>query len=306
MIEEPTGFTGGDTTIYNMQDMTNAICTAAKIGESGRLRDTRDKKIYWVTKLADSNCWMTQNLDLDLNTDITLTSNDSDVTTNWTPVESTKDTPNDWGNDDMAIKSYDPGMYIYTNPTTRLSSGCGKLNSTACKDAGWKNVQNMASSNDPNFAETFLSSGEDVYNAHYLVGNYYSFNAATAGKGATVTAGGSSVENDSICPKNWRLPLSNMKYNETTGSFYYLLDKYGVTSSLSNDNNDIRLAPLYFIYGGTVSNLGRLSEAGSNGYYWSSVTTNGTFAYFLAINETVHPFTGNGSFWGNSVRCVAR
>lgn len=49
----------------NMQDFTPAHCSAYKDGESKQLIDTRDSKTYWVTKLADGNCWMTQNLDYD-------------------------------------------------------------------------------------------------------------------------------------------------------------------------------------------------------------------------------------------------
>ncbi len=44
---------------------------------------------YWVTKLADGNIWMTQNLDYDLVAGTTLTSSDSDVDSNWKIDEST-------------------------------------------------------------------------------------------------------------------------------------------------------------------------------------------------------------------------
>ena len=49
--------------IDNMQEMTAEICQASTENETKRLTDTRDGKKYWVTKLADGNCWMTQNLD---------------------------------------------------------------------------------------------------------------------------------------------------------------------------------------------------------------------------------------------------
>jgi hypothetical protein len=44
---------------------------------------------YWVTKLADGNIWMTQNLDYDLVAGTTLTSSNSDVDNNWKIDEST-------------------------------------------------------------------------------------------------------------------------------------------------------------------------------------------------------------------------
>lgn len=52
------------------------------------LKDERDNKDYLVRHLADGNCWMVQNLDLDLSTVSTLTPDDSDVSENWDPYAS--------------------------------------------------------------------------------------------------------------------------------------------------------------------------------------------------------------------------
>ncbi len=50
------------------------------------LKDTRDGKRYVVRRLADDNCWMSQNLNLDLYTGMTFTSDDTDLNsrTSWT------------------------------------------------------------------------------------------------------------------------------------------------------------------------------------------------------------------------------
>ena len=50
---------------YTMQGFTIAQCTAMSNGENITLMDIRDGKNYRVTKLADDNCWMTENLKLD-------------------------------------------------------------------------------------------------------------------------------------------------------------------------------------------------------------------------------------------------
>ena len=50
------------TGITTMQEMTAEICSKSTVGQTKQLKDTRDNKTYWVTKLADNNCWMTQNL----------------------------------------------------------------------------------------------------------------------------------------------------------------------------------------------------------------------------------------------------
>lgn len=53
--------------------------TADGVG-SFALKDTRDGKRYVVRRLADGNCWMAQNLNLDLYTGMTLTSEDTNLT----------------------------------------------------------------------------------------------------------------------------------------------------------------------------------------------------------------------------------
>ncbi len=67
---------------YAMQDMTSDICNSVTgDGESTatQLVDTRDNKLYYVTKLADGHCWMTQNLDFDIEANTTLNSNTTDL-----------------------------------------------------------------------------------------------------------------------------------------------------------------------------------------------------------------------------------
>ena len=56
---------------YQMQDMDSGICDAATYVDTAaetQLIDIRDNKTYYVTKLRDGHCWMTQNLALDLET----------------------------------------------------------------------------------------------------------------------------------------------------------------------------------------------------------------------------------------------
>ncbi len=72
------------TQLVYMQDMTAGIC--ANTGNitpgnevSKQLIDIRDGKQYWVSKLADQNCWMTQNLALDLKAGQQLTSADTNL-----------------------------------------------------------------------------------------------------------------------------------------------------------------------------------------------------------------------------------
>ena len=89
VVANPATINDLNDLIY-MQDMTPEICknTKAKNGASTvtpgnevtkQLIDIRDGKKYWVAKLADNNCWMTQNLALDLKEGMTLTSGDTNL-----------------------------------------------------------------------------------------------------------------------------------------------------------------------------------------------------------------------------------
>ena len=49
------------TSLSTMQEMTPEVCAETEVGTVARLTDARDQKQYWVTKLADGNCWMTPN-----------------------------------------------------------------------------------------------------------------------------------------------------------------------------------------------------------------------------------------------------
>ena len=63
--------------ISTMQSMTSNICSAASMGTTGILTDTRDGNTYTATKLKDGKCWMTQNLKI---ANKTISSADSDIT----------------------------------------------------------------------------------------------------------------------------------------------------------------------------------------------------------------------------------
>ncbi len=276
--------------ITYMQEMAPNICTNSSENATKQLIDSRDGKSYWVTKLKDGNCWMTQNLDLDLyanGANRKLTSADSDVTSNWTSTAGASGLWTGSSSNYNVVKYYDPGEYAYTKPTNHLNNGCGALDSTACADAGWKLMS--GSSTDSSGSET----------THYLAGNYYSWGAATAG-GQSVSTGAAGESIKSICPKGWRLPI-----NSGDKSYTDLFAAYGTLSGLNAGTQDIRLAPLYFVYGSGVVN-GYLGSAGSSGYYWSSTSDLKTSAYYLAFGTSVYPSGLSTRSLGYSVRCVSR
>lgn len=54
-------------TFDSMQDFSSTKCAALSSGTVLNLEDTRDHTVYRVKKMADSRCWMIDNLALDLN-----------------------------------------------------------------------------------------------------------------------------------------------------------------------------------------------------------------------------------------------
>ena len=139
------------------------------------------------------------------------------------------------------------------------------------------------------------------YDAHYLVGNHYQWNTATAGTGGTITSGQAS---GSICPKGWKLPASN-------GALSF--EGLAAAGDISGDPAKITTSPYYFVKGGYVSQYsnGLLNYAGWGGYYWTdtSVSSSEVYAYSLSVEGTdaVNPVNAEyGRRNGIFVRCVAR
>ena len=280
--------------IDNMQEMTAEICQASTENETKQLTDTRDGKKYWVTKLADGNCWMTQNLDLDLTNGKALTPDDSDVSSNWNPPRSTEKNGTVTSNStNTETYSWDFGLYVKNNPDD-YDSYCNNVKTmSGCN--GWTDATNLTPAET---AETEWTGSVDntvsgnTYDAHFLIGNFYQWNAATAGTGGTIT---SQDATDSICPKGWQLPTSN---NSNSGSFG------GLVGSLNSTT--ITQAPYYFNPSGRVYS-GSLWYAGYGGYYWSSTAYSSTSsAYSLYFySGGVNPSGNFGRYLGQSVRCLA-
>ena len=244
-----------------------------------QLKDSRDQKDYYISKLKDGNIWMTQNLDLDIEAGRTYTSADTDLAnstigTTWTPTVSTS-TTSSWTSSDTAPSSYDPGNLYWNGNVTTTTSGT---------------LSNMTVS-DPS-----ATSG----GTHYHVGNYYNWTAAVAMSDSSSYTFSLEDVNQSICPAGWRLPTYS-----GDKSYLNLKDTQGFTSGTSGN---IQNTPTYFVYGGywDVSSSG----VGSSGNYWSSVVKNRSNSYLLTFNTRTRgglvPQLAAVRYGGYSLRCVAR
>ena len=284
------------TDIANMQDMTTSICEASSMYETKQLKDVRDGKYYWVTKLADNKCWMTQNLDLDLGDEWPDASlSDYEVAgTTYKPVPTFDEvTSENIDTSSTATRSWSLGDVRLVDPL-EVRQCASKLNdATGCPE--W-----LATYTTP-----ITANGEE--DAHYILGNFYQWNTATAGTGGIMTTGQAS---GSICPRGWRLPTSS-----PTGELQGLVNAGGI----GNDATKISSAPYYFVKGGAVwQNAEQLfAGAGYTGRYWSSTpadASDAVYAYLLYFSGSnlVAPFDSGvqssvpSKRLGLSIRCMAR
>ncbi len=362
-----------------MQDMSPEICTqTGKITRgnevSKRLIDIRDGKQYWVAKLADQNCWMTQNLAFDLKQGETLTPDTSDVSRNWTvPIGTEYSVPNAVGTipsdspENWSSKSWNLGNYVLTTPAQgQLCAGDGAdqgnsvlSGQTLARCSDFQDVSSLnwrptlvAGTNhgDWNGTSGYLAAQKNdtggEYDAHYLIGNYYQFNAATAGTGGrdltsqdldgTPSDSKLSDAPDSICPANWQLPRAGRVTSPTSGqpymragaNFYNLIYHYGYpeTGRYGNDKDNggdgfapiitnqspeqnVAQLPMAFTRSGYISEVpGALSDAGRANFTWSATADdNSLFSFYLRINPfNVYPSSNTFRRYGYAVRCTAK
>ena len=269
-------------TYLSMQDVATWKDTLEE-EQQVQVKDARDGKIYWVSKLKDGNIWMTQNLDLDLSTTTTLTPEDSDVTANWTPSSTTiagvaNLNSTSWADNYNNPYSFDPGNY-YFDGTYFSSAECNYLTTTC---------------------DHFATTPYGLNGEHGHVGNYYNWSAAVASNDTSATTAEGTDINTSICPKGWRLPHS---YHSAQGNDFETLNTaYG---GVTNSDSVLLANPLFFVRGGIVVS-GLLYDPADPGNYWSStaysVTAAGDFGFYSGRNTSGY---GN-RYLGFSVRCLAR
>ena len=281
---------------YKMQDMTPTICEETEdIGAQLQVIDIRDDKVYWIAKLADGNCWMTQNLDLDLTSNpeagnyIALTSENTDLTDTTSAAYQDGYTTNEDG--------------IITWLPERDTIAYNNLNSTTWTDSTTHpySYDYLDANGNPVYPDSLVT--KEIAGNHGLSGNYYNWSAAIASNDSTSASGNLS---NSICSKGWKLP------NTTGKEFGNLFVKYNIIETnvskiyLDNGFNKMISHPLYIIRAGIM--LGPSISYRSRGYYWSNIVGNPTYAYgTLVIDEnSIMPEEAVGRYGGWSLRCLAR
>lgn len=301
--EEVRSSTPAFYTISNMSQMTRAICQDDRVitpSASATTRLTRDNwegatdgiptttltdsrggvsKTYTVKKLADGNCWMTDNLDLPGGT--TITSSDSDLdgtvvasytlpdsTTNAVDDPDSETVHNSWANETDANGVKYGSYYSWRTATAGTGRGSNEYGSTLT----------------------------DVF-------------------GTDLTAWGAKTS-VSICPKGWRLPTAGVTESGTSGaSAPGSLDGVlnGDFQRLYNAYNSGSLTYMTGeSYGPTLTRAGGVLTAGrynqeNMGMYWGATNSGINSAGGMGINSGgVYPGTADNKSVGYSIRCIAR
>ena len=290
-------------------DGCSALAEATTSGDNQiSLIDTRDNKLYYVAKLADGNCWMTENLDLFIDANRTYTVVDTDLdhateeekgdskdadgyyqwkpdkstystaTTTWVPTRNNGST-SQFGNGDTIQQSYDPGDFCWNGLIG--TSGGGSLE--------WFNQHSVSCKKHEKV------TGSDP---HYHLGNYYNYGAAVAQNDTSSKQTDGDSFKTSICPSGWQLPTKEI--------YQALLDTNNPKPQGGYDGN-IHQPPFYYPYIRTWSGVFIDYSYGAD--YITSTVVDANHIYELAFNGNpsyVIKVKSMDRYCGFPVRCVVR
>ena len=229
--------------------------------------DIRDDEEYTIQKLADGNCWLLDNLRLDLT--------DSDVQANLTSnTTNASDTTLGYLKNGGGTASDPYATASVARWTTSIYSFSAPLINTSDKN----------------------TTGSNGYAAGKY-GIYYNFCAASAGSYCygNNTSPGTSVGDaeEDICPSGWRLP--------TGGNSGELKALYTAYNSVDSDYiNALRVPFSGYYYSGEPGGRNQ------NGDIWASTrNSERNMTRLYASSSTVDPQDYSNRIYGLSVRCIA-
>lgn len=286
---------------------TTADTTGARAGNTAyvpqvTLTDTRNNEAYTVRKLADGNCWMTENLRLELEQNQVLSPSTSDVAVDTTVT--------------LATQPYNQASTNRYNWGVASTSDFSEatvdrwLSRSTKKNGEWTRETNPVQSGAPATDQT----GENQ-----KTGVFYNWYTATAGTGTySITTGGVTASS-SICPAGWQLPrYSNVDGTSNlapSGSWenlirdtYKIITTQGDQGSSSTANATLHGFPFSLPYSGYVNwQSGAIVQQGARGYSSSAGSASQTYARTIIFYGTgVWPEDTGRRLSGFSVRCVAK
>ena len=248
-----------------------ATLTNMPEGKQYILKDTRDEKPYYISKLADGNVWMTQNLDHDIvSTPNFYTSSNTDLPNGnvWTGTATRITSDMTWSNSSTVPESYDPGNRYWDGVVNDNWGG--------------------------NIDDDTTTAGEP----HYHIGNHYNWTAAIASSDSSSYDSQQEIT-QSICPAGWKLPGVN-----EGESYLDIVSLYNLTSGVDGNIQD---APAYFAYSSQWAGS-KNNETGNFGYLWTNEVSysEGAKAFYFDFFKNKGLNDYDNRRYGFSIRCLVR
>ncbi len=304
-------------------------------GDVIALTDKRDNEVYTIAKLADSKCWMIENLRIESASTLGNSINDSSVT-NESLSQGYGGTPNVYGSFVGLADSETAHFTESTTPNTiykatsntptdtydpvnNMLEDIGTLNNPGYRFPRYNsdNTQNLVDSTsytqdysdatNPSDNGTNYRTDSNVYS----YGNYYTWNAAmanTTSYGSATGPSGSEGAGTSLCPSGWALPT----IGEITKDYSVLSQTYGGTGNNQSGasefgdtvSNRLRVFPNNFLYSGNYDNSAGTNR-GMSGDYWSQSAVNYVHAHQFSLTPTTISLTDySATYYGYSIRCL--
>jgi hypothetical protein len=301
-----------------LQEMTQAYCESMPIYDKTNpnpastvtLKDARNGQRYDIRRLQDGNCWMIDNLKLELTSGMELTPADTNVVNNTTV----------WFTDDGTASGAQLDN-MTGNFTTSKQLTIDGTNTYSTNTDAWRQVNPSNEDKCKNNVSN-ISGVPYAYDPTSETGCGYLYNryTATAGTKAAIGSDGSQAV-DSICPAGWRLPsATSTSTGPGTGTVYDFADLTVLNASM---NTNVRTTPgvttntyqaNWWPIGSFRGSLagyylnGSFAQQGTMGQLWPA-TRVGTpgWARVAGFNASVINLAntgGDAGFTGNSVRCV--
>ncbi len=240
------------------------------------LTDTRDGNTYAIAKQKDDQCWMIENLRLDLsNPQVEI----SEISTNKPTAAFAADANNHPAATNNFCESNSPNA--------------------ACVD------QILYNTNNTNRSLTASYNTNDDSSSWYSYGNYYNWYTATAGNGTySFSTTGSATDGD-ICPAGWHLP-SGYGSSGDLAQLDVLLGGNGRNQSTVASSERWRAYPLNFIYSGEQRGDSGYNRDVSGGYATRNTSNNQRHINFWLQKTAVSLYSNsNLKSRGQTVRCIA-
>ncbi len=208
-----------DVTLYALWEqstrtMQDFSCSDLTTGQTTTLVDARDNIEYKVAKLADSKCWMLDNLAFN-------------------------------GKDNQGS-----GSYVTMNNSNTNISGSATWNDTI--RTGWtsgsQNTYTASYINDA--SKSVVSSNAKDQAGQWKVGVYYNYCAATVN--TICSSSTTTVASQDVCPKGWRLPTGNTsgEFSALANAIYGSTGSTSDPTAYSNYRDALHLPLSGYFYDG--------------------------------------------------------